>query len=450
MNYIVQTAQADGTVGPQAGVRPRMPAERGGGGPGCGAAETVDRFPLSPAKRRYAALVIAGLAALGPFSIDTYFPSFPALASHFGVSEIKVQSTLSLYLAALAGMNLFHGALSDAFGRRRIILASLGVYTLTAFGCLMAPNFAWLLGLRVIQGLAGGAGMIVSRALIRDCFDGAEAQKFMAEVTVVSGLGPVLAPILGGWLHVWFGWRGPFCFLSLLGTLLWCACQFGLPESLPRHRRQSFHPAPLFKSYVRTISHPAFLLLCLTLAFGGGGFLIYVATASDVAIHILGLSGTQFGWLFIPIVSGMILGSVASGRFAGTTPPARFVNCGFTLMALGAVLNIAVCLGQSPRVPWAVLPLAFYTFGFALLAPVVTIETLDLFPERKGLASSLQGFIHTLVFALIAGPIAPLVARSGLKHAAGLALLMFLSWLAYLGSRIKYRREGLTGIHTGV
>lgn len=412
----------------------RLFAECGGeAAPSRDTAGTARGFFLPATKRRHTALIIAGLAALGPFSIDTYFPSFPALAAHFGVSEIRVQSTLSFYLAALAGMNLFHGALSDSFGRRRVILVSLSVYTVTALGCLAAPSFTWLLGLRVIQGLAGGAGMIVSRALIRDCFEGAEAQKFMAEVTMVSGLGPAIAPILGGWLHVWLGWRGPFLFLCVLGAALWCACRFGLPESLPQHRRQPFHPGLLFRSYLRTISHPGFLLLCLALGLGGGGFLLYVATASDVAIHVYGLSGTQFGWLFLPIVAGLVLGAATSGRLAGAISPAGFVKCGFALMALGAALNLAAALGHFLRVPWAVLPLSVYTFGFALLAPVVTIQGLDLFPEHKGLASSLQGFSHTLIFAVIAGPVAPLVAHSGLKHAVGLALLMSFGWVAYYG-----------------
>ena len=412
-------------------------AERGReAGPARAVTGAAINEPRPAVNRRYTTLIIAGLAALGPFSIDTYFPSFPALAAHFGVTEIQVQCTLSFYLAALAGMNLFHGSLSDSFGRRRVILVSLGVYTMTALGCVVAPSFAWLLGLRVIQGLAGGAGMIVSRALIRDCFAGAEAQKFMAEVTMVSGLGPAIAPILGGWLHVWFGWRGPFLFLTLLGAALWCACQAKLPESLPRHLRHSFHPGPLFRSYLATMSQPGFLLLCLALGFGGGGFLLYVATAADVATHVLGLSATQFGWLFLPLVSGLVLGAAVSRRLAGVLSPARFVKYGFSLMSLGAALNIVASLAQTPRVPWAVLPLAVYTFGFALLAPVVTIQGLDVFPEHRGLASSLQGFSHVLIFALIAGPVAPLVAHSGLKHALGLALLMFLSWLAYYGSQI--------------
>jgi DHA1 family bicyclomycin/chloramphenicol resistance-like MFS transporter len=130
-------------------------------------------------------------------------------------------------------MNLFHGALSDSFGRRSVILASLGIYIVSALACVVAPSFGWLLALRVIQGLAAGAGMIVSRAMIRDLFHGVEAQQLMSQVAMLGGAGPVIAPIFGGWLHVWFGWRGPFVFLGLLGVTLLLACRYGLPESLP-------------------------------------------------------------------------------------------------------------------------------------------------------------------------------------------------------------------------
>jgi MFS transporter, DHA1 family, multidrug resistance protein len=392
--------------------------------------------PHKGVKNRSVGVIIAALSALGPFSVDTYFPSFPALAAHFGVSRIQVQSTLSFYLVALAGMNLFHGALSDSFGRRRVILTSLGVYAASALACIVAPSFGWLLALRVIQGLAGGAGMIVGRAVIRDCYEGAEAQKFMAQVTMVSGLGPVIAPILGGWLHVWFGWRGPFCFLAFLGTILWCGSRWLLPETLPPGLRQSFHPGRLVRSYAEAICHPVFVLLCLALGLGGGGFLLYVATAPDVVLNILKLSETQFGWLFVPIVSGFILGSAMMARLAGRVSSARLVRGGFALMTVGAIANLVANLWFAPRVPWSVLPLTLYTFGFSLVAPVATIQSLELFLNRKGLASSLQGFSQILVFAVISSGGAAVVYRSGLKHAAGLAILMGLSCLAYYSSRL--------------
>lgn len=168
---------------------------------------------------------------------------------------------LSGSLAALARHEQFHGALSDSFGRQRVILTALDVSTASAPACAVTPSFNWLVALRTVQGLAAGAGMIVSRAVIRDLFPGAEAQKLMAQVAMLAGLGPVIAPVVGSWLHVWFGWRGPFVFLDLLGMALGCACRFGLPEGLPTHYRHPFHPAHLFRAYTQTVRPAALVLL---------------------------------------------------------------------------------------------------------------------------------------------------------------------------------------------
>lgn len=378
-------------------------------------------------------LVIGSLSTLGPFSVDTYFPSFPALAGHFGVSEIQMQSTLSCYLVALAVMNLFHGAMSDSFGRRRVILVSLVIYSATALACVVAPGFNWLVGLRVVQGLAAGAGMIVSRAIIRDLFHGTEAQALMAQAAMLGSLGPVMAPILGGFLHAWFGWRGPFVFLALLGIALTAACHWGLPESLPPHLRHSFHPGHLFRGYREALGHLPFLLSCLALACGAGGFLLYVATAPDVVLNILHLSERQFGWMFIPIVAGLMLGAMLCARMAGRVEPVRQVRQAFLLMGSGVAANLAVNYWMVPRVPWAVMPLALYTLGFSLIVPVLTLDGLDMLPHRKGLAASLQGFVGVLVFAGIAGWAASWVHRSGLRHAVGQAAFLALCWLGYHG-----------------
>jgi MFS transporter, DHA1 family, multidrug resistance protein len=381
------------------------------------------------------AVIVAVLSAIGPFSVDTYFPSFPAIAAHFGVTEIQVQSTLTYYLVALAVMNLFHGAVSDSYGRRIVILVSLAIYSVSALACAYATSFGWLLAMRVVQGLTAGAGMIVSRAVIRDLFHGVQAHKLMAQVAMLWGLSPVIAPILGGWLHVWFGWRGPFVFPALLGIVLWLACWRALPESLPVKSRQPFHPGDLSRGYLKTICHPVFLLLCASISLAGGGFLIYIATAPDVVINILHLTSTQFGWLFVPNVSGIILGSAAANKMSGRIAPRQIVRIGFACMAAAALLNLAISYLWALRIPWGVLPLTFYTFGFSMMLPIITVESLDLAPQRRGLASSLQGFCQVLVFAVISSASAPLVYQSALKHAVGMALLMGLSLLAYVVTR---------------
>jgi DHA1 family bicyclomycin/chloramphenicol resistance-like MFS transporter len=273
--------------------------------------------------------------------------------------------------------------------------------------------------------------MIVGRAMVRDRFQGAEAQKFIAEVAIVSGLAPAIAPVIGGWLHVWFGWRGPFLLLALLGLVMLTACYWALPESLPKEARQPFHPGALTRGYLQVLRVPSFLALSLSLSLGGGGFLLYVSTAPDVVLNILKLSETQFAWLFIPTVSGLILGSVVTARVAGHISFPRMARMGVLLMVAAAAVNLAYNYLFTPRVPWAVLPLFLHTLGFALFAPVGTILALDLFPRRRGLASSLQGFMQMLLFALLSGFIARLVYSSGFKHALAMALMLALNLIGW-------------------
>jgi DHA1 family bicyclomycin/chloramphenicol resistance-like MFS transporter len=273
--------------------------------------------------------------------------------------------------------------------------------------------------------------------VVRDLYEGAHAQKLMAQTAIAAGLGPVMAPIMGGWLHEWFGWVGPFAFLSVLGAALWIACHRFLPESLPVTRRQSFHPGRLVRSYKETLTHGKFVLLCLSMAFAGGGFLLYVATAPDMVLNILELKPTQFGWLFMPIVSGLILGSVMCERSAGRLSPQSALKLGFGIMFLGSIVTL--CANVIPHhlpVVFLVLPLGIYTFGFALIAPVLTIQSIDLFPTRRGLASSMQGFSHVIVFALISDVAARLVYHSAVKHAVGLFVMMGVSVIAYWCSQV--------------
>lgn len=377
------------------------------------------------------ALILAGLATLGPFSIDTYLPSFGAVAEHFDVTLVQVQGTLSYYLVALAFMMLFHGALSDSFGRRPVILVALGVYTVAAVGCAFAPSFGWLLASRVLQGCAAGAGIIVGRAIIRDRFEGAQAHKLMAQVTMLFGLAPSVAPILGGYLHTFFGWQSVFIFLALLGLLLLAMCFFALPETLPVAGRAPFHPLPLSRAYLSIFRSTRFVALALSLGFGFGGFLLYVASASDFVTNILGLSELGFAWLFVPLVIGLVGGSYLTNLTAGRVAPDIMARYGYGLMLVGAVFNVGYNAFFAPQVPWAVLPLVFYTLGAALQAPIITLYALDLFPRNRGLAASLQGFIQTMIFAGVSSFIVPLILGSGLAHALAMAAMFVLNYAGW-------------------
>lgn len=374
------------------------------------------------------ALILAGLATLGPFSIDTYLPSFGAVAEHFGVTLVQVQGTLTYYLVALAFMMLFHGALSDSFGRRPVILVALGVYTVAALGCALAPNYEWLVAFRILQGFAAGAGIIVGRAIIRDRYEGAQAHKLMAQVTMLYGLAPSVAPILGGYLHTLFGWQAVFVFLTLLGLLLLAICFFALPETLPGAARVPFHPAPLSRAYLSIFRSTRFVALVLSLGFGFAGFLLYVASASDFVTNILGLSELGFAWLFVPLVIGLVGGSYLINLTAGRVAPDRMAHYGYALMLVGVVFNVGYNALFTPQVPWAVLPLVFYTLGAAFQGPIITLYALDLFPRNRGLAASLQGFVQTMIFAAVSSFLVPLVLGSGLAHALAMAAMLVLNY----------------------
>jgi len=384
--------------------------------------------------------ILAGLTMVGPLAIDTYLPSFPAIGRAFHVDQLLVQQTLSIYLFAFAFMMLFYGTLSDSFGRRPVILVSLALYTAASLGAAFAPSFGWLLVFRGLQGLAAGGGSVVSRAIVRDCASGAEAQSVLAYMMMVFGLAPAIAPILGGWLHVAFGWQAVFLFLGGFGIFMLITCYRALPESLPPRSRHRFQLLAIAANYWRVLRHPSFLLLALAIGIAFSGFALYIGSAANFVMNILHLSETSFGWLFIPLISGMMIGSALAARIASRVAPVRLVTSGYLIMAVAAVLNIGYNLMFEASVPWAVLPLMLYAFGLAIATPTITVMLLDLFPEHRGLAASLQSFVQMLMFALASGLVAPLLFDSAFKLACGVLAALVLSLGCWMFSGAGARR----------
>jgi DHA1 family bicyclomycin/chloramphenicol resistance-like MFS transporter len=381
------------------------------------------------------AVLLAALAMIGPFSIDTYLPSFPAIQGDLRVSAVQMQQTLSVYLLTFAVMTLFHGTLSDSFGRRPIVLVSLLVFAIASLGCALAATFEQLLVFRGVQGLSAGAGIVVGRAIIRDSLEGHAAQRLMSLVTMIFGVAPAIAPIIGGWLQGWFGWRSVFVFLLAYSAVLLLACRMRLPETLPRHDRQPFRLRPLARNYWTLGRSVPLFLLSSAIALNFCGFFIYIVSAPAFIYDLLGLGTTGFPWLFVPGIAGVMLGAFLSGRLAGKLSPRKTVHVGFTVIFVAAVMNVGYSALASPAVPWSVAPVMVYTIGMALAMPSLTLLALDLFPHNRGLAASLLGFEHSLLSGIAAGVISPLLSGSDITLAlgmAGLALMGWTSWLLYL------------------
>lgn len=396
---------------------------------------SLDRTVSSPGHHNLSLpLLIAGLATLGPFSIDTYLPSFPAMAQALGATEVEIQQTLTAYLLPFAGMMLFHGALSDSFGRRPVVLACMLGYAAASLGCALAQNLPMLIAFRALQGVSAGAGIVVGRAIIRDCYHGHEAQRLMSHVMMIFALAPAVAPVIGGWLHTWFGWRANFVFLAAFGALLYGACLRRLPETHPPHARHPFAAVPLLAAYRMVAGSGRFLLLAIAAAAGFSGFFLYIVSAPVFIYRHLGLNEHQFFWLFMAGVTGTIAGSWLSARLAGQIPPERAVHLGYGVMLVAALYNVLYYVWFPPLLPWSVLHQLVYAVGMAIALPALTLLLLDLFPRNRGLASSLQGFAHSLGSSLVAGVVSPLLSASAAKLAGGTLTLLgaaFTLWLAY-------------------
>ena len=384
------------------------------------------------------ALLLASLSALGPFSIDTYLPSFHDIGEKLHATPLEVQQTLTAYLLPFAVMTLWHGAISDALGRRRVILITLALFALASAGCIFATRIEHLWVLRALQGISGGAGIVIGRAIVRDLFDGPPAQRLMSHITMMFAVAPAIAPVIGGWLQSWFGWRSVFVFLVLMTAMLWLACWRLLPETLPPARRQSLHAGYLGRTYWKVLTSPPFLFACGALALNFAGFFIYVLSAPVFLMRHLGVSETGFLWLFGPAMLGLLTGSWLSGQLAGKLSLPRTIARAYMVMGAAAILNIALNLAVPPGLPWSVLPLFVYTLGMSLAMPCLTLIALDPFPEQRGLAASCQTFLQSGFNALAAGLIAPALWGSTLTMALGMGGLMLLGGVsAWLHQRQK-------------
>jgi DHA1 family bicyclomycin/chloramphenicol resistance-like MFS transporter len=388
---------------------------------------------LWPYPRWALAALLACLGTLGPFSIDTYLPAFSGIAATLGATPAQMQQTLSAYLFGFALMNLFHGALSDSFGRRPVVLWGLALFTAASLGCALSQTIGQLVFFRALQGMTAGAGVVVSRAIIRDMCPPDEAQRLMSQVTIFFGIAPAIAPVLGGVLFVHLGWHSIFWLLVGVGAVLFALNARLLPETLPVESRQSFVPGPLLAAYVELLRNPRFVGLVFASGVPFNGMFLYVLSAPEWLGTHLKLGPTQFFWFFGLSIAGIMTGAFASGRLAGRVPPRRQIRWGFAIMLGTSVVNVVLNLLFTPHPAWALLPMAVYAFGWALMVPVVTLMVLDLAPDRRGMASSLQACVGSLANGVVAGVLAPLVMHSTQALAItslGLMLVGLLAWLA--------------------
>ena len=384
------------------------------------------------ASRARRAFVLGAMAKFGPFSIATVFPAFGAMADDLGSTPVAVQQTISSYLLGYGLMSLFHGAISDAVGRRPVILWGIALFGLASVGCALSTDLTTLLVFRFIQGLCAGVGMIVGRAVIRDVFDGEEAQRLMSQVSMIFSIAPAIAPIVGGWILGFGDWHAIFWFLAVLSLVLGALVWRVLPETHPPERRLPLHAGLLMGNYVAMIQHRRFVWLVAVTTMNFAALFLYIASAPVVVMTHLGMGESDFGWFFVPVISGMLAGAWATGRAAGRFAARTMVMAGFACCLVAALANLAYdAIAPGYVYPWAILPLILLSFGVALVFPQLMLQLLDLYPTQRGSASSMQAFLSLMFQAGVAGLLSPMLSASPLflaVAAAALSALAFGLW----------------------
>ncbi|WP_035756641.1 multidrug effflux MFS transporter [Granulicoccus phenolivorans] len=373
------------------------------------------------------------LAMFAPFSTDTIFPAFAAMGVQFGADSTQMQQVTSVYLIALALMSIFHGAISDAVGRRSVMLVAAAAYTLASVGCALATSLPMLLVFRFGQGMFAGAGMIITRTIVRDLYSGPPAQKLMAQIMMMLGLGPALAPIIGGLLLGVGGWPIIFWFLTGYGVLAFVA-SWALPETLPADQRQPLHVPALLRSLWTVARNGPLLRVGLAGVLGFSSQFLYIVGAPIFLGELLHQGEQDYWKMFVPMVAGMIAGSWAMGRLSGWISANRIAGIGFAITIVGVVVNLVLAVAL-PSLPWAVIGLVIMAFGNQLFMSITQLAAMDLMPEHRGAVSSVVTFLQLVIQAVQAGVIAPLVGGSLLQFALGsaaFAVVGVLLWLWHL------------------
>lgn len=362
--------------------------------------------------------VLACLSMIGPFSIDTPFPAFPEMGDDFGVGAGQLQLVVTVYLASFAAMSVLHGPISDAVGRRPVMIVSLTVYVAASIACAFAPSLGWLLVGRALQGLSAGGATIVSRTVIRDLFEGAAAQRLMSRVAVIFGIAPAIGPIIGGLVLQLGQWPLVFVFQALLGVALVLAVVLLLPETHPRERRAALRVRVVLGSLAAVAREPAFHRLAWATALIFGAQFLYIGGAAIFVVDVLGEGELDFWKLFVPMIGAMMVGSWLCGRAAGRITARKLVSIGCTLSFVGGVVGILVAASPlATDLPWAVVGVSLIALGNGMTYPTMQLLLLDLFPGRLGAVVSMSSFLALVLNAITAVAVTPHVGHSALGFA---------------------------------
>ena len=375
-------------------------------------------------------IVILGvITAFAPLSIDLYLPALPQISAALGISSMLAQQSLSLFFVGLATGQMFYGPMADRYGRRGPLAAGILLYLAATVVCALAPNIETLLVGRLLQGFGAAAGPVIARAIVRDMFAGRQAAQVMSFVILVMTAAPLVAPIIGGWVTTWLGWRANFWVLGLFGIICLLLVIFNIPETHPQRARPTHSLRQLFSGYRPVLKDPASLPL---LGAGGMAFaalFAYVAGSPFIYTEVFGVSEKAFGYFFGLNVIGLILGNLLNSQLVMHYGARRLIQIGVGILTGGsAIMLVLVLSGVNHQ--WVLTPFLFITLGtIGVIAGNTVSRLLEGHPQSAGAASALFGLaqfglgaMSALTIGLL--PFEPLLSMTIVMFGSG-ALAVF-------------------------
>ena len=368
-------------------------------------------------------ITLAALTSVAPFAIDTYLPAFHILSEDLLASPEAIQQSLTFYLLPYTIMLLFHGPISDGIGRIKTMKWGLLLFFFASLGCALSTTVESLWFFRALQGIGGGAGSVVARAMVRDLYEGAEAQRVMATVQILFGIAPAIAPMIGG-LLLGFHWQGIFIFLALYAAVAMFMGSKILPETMKKNMLVPISLSSIITRYKLLLTNKEYVLLILSLSANFSAFFIYILSSPIFLIDHLGFTTQQFGYLFIPTVTGMLIGSFIAKKTAGVVKSSSVLKYGYYFMFFVSLSNLLFCSFMPNNPLFNIGFIALYNIGMASVMPIIALAALDCFPKIRGTAASGQAFTQMLFASVVAGFLVPILWFSTFGLSLGLSFLI--------------------------
>lgn len=381
------------------------------------------------------------LTMIGPFTIDTYLPAFESMEADFNVTRAFMTKTLGAYFLALGSSTLIWGALADTFGRKPVILLSVGSYVLASLALALASSYDQFMLFRIIQGLAIGGALISGRAMVRDVLETKDAQKVMAKAMMLFSVSPVIAPVLGGYLHDFFGWRSIFWFLACYGSMVFIYAFIVGKETLDKGNESSIRIKQVTSVYIRTLKNPHYMRLVLIFTGSFASFFIFIAGAPTIIFDILKFDATSFYLLFIPIVSGITFGAFVSNRLLNYFPARTIMHFSLCAMFTLSLINLGLNSILDVSILRVVAPLTLYSFSLSIMMPIISVEIVNCFPNNRGSASAMQSFIQMCFNGLAVNVIVAALGSLLLNFTLAQVTLMSVAFILWLIDNKKIKNQ---------